>query len=369
MRARTTKIDEFQFLTCIESGLWGSNSARFKDWRVDDVLYFLVGNALAGYARVSGNPFKSQEPVWDNGVFPHRIALSFEHVLLPDHRPPNVGDVRSILTTAYQSDWGLGLVNQWLMKPEAAESLRSVISAVPNDLAIVKNQLPRLLLEAKAQRQFKPKKKVPKNAEVLKDESPEKLSPPQLQVLKGMATAPQDTHHVDAQASLIELGRMVGCDVWVASNDKSKVFNGVPLGTQCLKTLPNMGLSVEATKAIGLIDVIWIKKNAPLAAFEVETTTSVHSGLLRMSDLVELVPALNLDLYIVAPREREDKVLREMARPTFRRIGLPDICRFIAIEDLQGLSGKVKGLGGHINHSIIQTISVALPDEQSAGLA
>lgn len=96
----------------------------------------------------------------------------------------------------------------------------------------------------------------------------------------------------------------------------------------------------------GLIDAIWLKRNAPMAAFEVETTTSAHSGLRRMSDLVELVPALNIDLYIVAPQEREDKVLREMARPTFRRIGLPDICRFISVEDLQKLAQKVAGLGG-----------------------
>jgi hypothetical protein len=369
IRARATKIDEYQFLTCVKSGLWGSKSARFKQWLVDDLLFFLVDNALAGYARVSGKPFKSQEPVWDNGLFPHRVPLTFEHLLLPIHRPPNVGDLRATLTTAFQADWGLGLINQWLMKPEAAESLRSAISSVPNDLQIVMGGLTQLLAEAKAQREFKPKKKFPEKLEISTDEVVEKETPPQLQVVKGASAAPQDTHHVDAQASLIALGRMVGCDVWVASNDKSKVFNGVALGSQCLKNLPNMGLSVEASKAIGLIDVIWIKKNAPLAAFEVETTTSVHSGLLRMSDLVELVPALNLDLYIVAPRDREDKVLREMARPTFRRIGLPDICRFIAIEDLQELSKKIKGLGGHINPSIIQTVSVALPDQQAAGLA
>ncbi len=180
---------------------------------------------------------------------------------------------------------------------------------------------------------------------------------------------PQDSLHLEAQAALIALGRMANCEVWVASNDRSKVFSGSPLGADCLKTLPNMGLSTEAAKAIGLIDAIWLKRNAPMAAFEVETTTSVHSGLLRMSDLVELVPALNIDLYIVAPAEREDKVLREMARPTFRRIGLPDICRFIALEELQKLTQKVKGLGGHINPSIIQTIAVALPDQQEIGLA
>ena len=34
MRIRITKVDEFQLLTCLQHGLWGSNSARFKDWQI-----------------------------------------------------------------------------------------------------------------------------------------------------------------------------------------------------------------------------------------------------------------------------------------------------------------------------------------------
>jgi hypothetical protein len=368
-RARATKIDEYQFLTCLQHGLWGSKSARFKDWLIGDLLFFLVDNAVAGYAVVSGKPFKSSEPVWDNGVFPHRIPLTFDHALLLGHRPPNLGDLRAILTTAYQSDWGLGLVNQWLMKSEAAESIREVIKSFPNNLHEIQAGLPQLLKDAKTKRGFRPQKKAPKTVEESAPLPTQKESPPLLTIVKGAPALPTESIHTDAQAALIALGRMVGCDVWVASNDKSKLSKGSPLGVDCLKSLPNMGLSVEAARAIGLIDIIWIKKNAPLAAFEVEATTSVHSGLLRMSDLVELVPALNLDLYIVAPQERENKVLTEMGRPTFQRIGLSDICRFVSIEELQRLTEKVKGLGGHINPSIIESVAVALPDQQEIGLA
>ena len=45
----------------------------------------------------------------------------------------------------------------------------------------------------------------------------------------------------------------------------------------------------EATnRTIELIDVLWLKGNSIVAAFEVECTTSVYSGLLRMSDLLAL---------------------------------------------------------------------------------
>ena len=45
MRLRITKIDEYQFLTCLKHGLWGSKSARFKTWKVGDKL------AIMGYTQ------------------------------------------------------------------------------------------------------------------------------------------------------------------------------------------------------------------------------------------------------------------------------------------------------------------------------
>ena len=125
-----------------------------------------------------------------------------------------------------------------------------------------------------------------------------------------------------------------------------------------------MGLSDEATKRISLIDVIWINKNAPVAAFEIETSTSVYSGLLRMSDLLAEVPALNIQIYIVAPKERQNKILSELGRPTFRKIGLSDYCRYVPSEDLSDLIAKVKGFGGHIQPSILDKIAISLENDQ-----
>jgi hypothetical protein len=76
-----------------------------------------------------------------------------------------------------------------------------------------------------------------------------------------------------------------------------------------------------------------------------------------------------MELYVVAPRERQEKVLRELARPTFRRIGLSDICRFVALEDLSALSDKLEGLKGFIHPEIIDTIAMALPEQSESALA
>jgi hypothetical protein len=101
----------------------------------------------------------------------------------------------------------------------------------------------------------------------------------------------------------------------------------------------------------------------PLYAFEVEVTSAVYSGLLRMADLVALVPVVNINLFIVAPRERQDKVMRELARPTFQKIGLAAYCRFVASEDLSALVAKTELLDGHVQPSVIETVAVKLEDE------
>jgi hypothetical protein len=376
-RLRVTKIDEFQFLTCLKHGLWGSNSARFKDWKIGDLLVLLVENSVAGLATVSGPPFRSSTTVWDNGLFPHRIPMGFLHATLPANRIRVLGEVRDTLVLGFPvgGGWGLGILNQRLMDAAAAEKLVGFIGAAPNDVAQMRDELDALLASAKLKRDAKLTKKtvpVDKPAPV---SAPTQMSSKAAAALADEHAEPEaigteaESLHLTAQALLIELGRTVGCSVWVASNDKSKSLAGKPLGLDCLTALPSMGLSGEATKAIGLIDVIWLRKNAPVAAFEVEATTSVHSGLLRMSDLVELVPALRMDLYIVAPRERQAKVLRELARPTFRRIGLSDICRFVALDDLVALLKKLEGLKGFVQPEIIDTIAIALPEQTESALA
>ncbi len=75
-------------------------------------------------------------------------------------------------------------------------------------------------------------------------------------------------------------------------------------------------------------------------AFEVEHTTSIYSGLLRMADLLALQPNMDIRLHIVAPQERRDKVLREIRRPVFsllERGPLYEQCSFLSYESISTL--------------------------------
>jgi hypothetical protein len=151
--------------------------------------------------------------------------------------------------------------------------------------------------------------------------------------------AAQETTHNEIQWLLLKLGGDMGLDVWVAKNDKSKNYKGHAFSSakHFKETLP-LQFDEATTRTIQLIDVLWLKGNSIQAAFEIESTTSIFSGLLRMSDLITMQPNLKIPLYIVAPSERRSKVISEVNRPTFSKFLTPamsEMCRFIAFEELK----------------------------------
>jgi|SRR5579872_367366 len=104
-----------------------------------------------------------------------------------------------------------------------------------------------------------------------------------------------------------------------------------------LEALPTQFDDVT-TKTIENIDVLWLSGKAIVAAFEVEHSTSIYSGLLRMSDLLTMQPNIDIKLYLVGPDERFAKFKREVPRPTFasRSRPLHTLCRFLPYSKLCG---------------------------------
>jgi len=128
-----------------------------------------------------------------------------------------------------------------------------------------------------------------------------------------------DRTHAEVQGWLRDLGRAMGYDVWVASNDRRRPCGTGLLGDGCVETLPEALASVGS---IPLIDVIWLERGASraVAAFEVEHTTSMHSGIMRMLDLAAEASGAIPGLFLVAPDAREGDVRRQLARPGFRHL-------------------------------------------------
>jgi hypothetical protein len=365
MRLRLSSIDEFQLLTCLKHGLWGSRSDRFSEWEEGDYLLLTVNKSLAALAQIAGKAFKSSEKVWDNGLYPYRIPIKFAIAVEPQARPLLLGEIRDVLTSVWGPTYGWGILNQQLLEGDAAAKLVLAIKAAPNSIESFKQHLPDKLEEARLWRTSKAKTPAIQTQKSTTREIKAKVVAELPVTVDEQPTPKEASAHHKTQDTLKRLGKITGCLVWIASNDKSKEYKGKALSDGTLQKLPNLGLNEDAISRISLIDVIWILQGAPVCAFEVETTTSVYSGLLRMSDLLAVVPALKINLFIVAPKERQNKFFAELSRPTFRKIGLSDYCRFISLEDLEGLANKVADLQG-IQPSVLNSIALQLEDESES---
>jgi hypothetical protein len=127
----------------------------------------------------------------------------------------------------------------------------------------------------------------------------------------------KDRPHVRIQAKLLKLGREMGLDTWVARNDRGTTYEDTKLGDLATVDQLPVGLPDAVRRTVELIDVIWLRRNEYVAAFEIEKSTLIYTGLLRMADLITLLPNLIVPLFIVAPEERRGAVFEAMTRPTF----------------------------------------------------
>jgi type II restriction enzyme len=129
--------------------------------------------------------------------------------------------------------------------------------------------------------------------------------------------------HTEIQGWLRDLGRALGYRTWVAANDRSRSYASGLLADGCLDELPAWLAGAPGGDAIRLIDVLWLAADGAhvAAAFEVEHSTSIYSGIVRLLDLALGATGGEVKrLLLVAPDDREGEVRSQLARPAFRRV-------------------------------------------------
>jgi hypothetical protein len=156
-----------------------------------------------------------------------------------------------------------------------------------------------------------------------------------------------DRESIRVQADLCRIGEAMGFKIWLPVADRSRVAEHWSAQPSVL--LERLPLNYDETTldTIKRIDVLWLKGRAISRAFEIEHTTAIYSGLLRMADLCALLPNINVSLHIVAPESRRDKVFQEITRPVFSLLEhspLSERCTYLSygsvseLVDLQYLS-------------------------------
>lgn len=130
----------------------------------------------------------------------------------------------------------------------------------------------------------------------------------------------EESEHTQVQHMLIRIGRALNYQVFVARNDRNRSCHGESFAQLTTPNLPNIGASSDVMDTVSLIDVIWIdaKTNKIICAFEVEKSTSIYSGMLRMKDLARSLSNQVCQFYLVAPEKREHEVVAQINRPAFK---------------------------------------------------
>jgi type II restriction enzyme len=166
---------------------------------------------------------------------------------------------------------------------------------------------------------------IPGNAEaVLQAESARAAKAARVRHEAVLSEGREESEHTRVQHLLIRVGRSLGYDVYVARNDRHRCCGGESFALLTVPGLPEQNwagdVSPEVRATVGLIDVIWLRPGAGeiVCAFEVEKSTSIYSGILRLEDLARSLPERSCHLYLVAPNRREKEVLAQLARPSFR---------------------------------------------------
>ena len=169
--------------------------------------------------------------------------------------------------------------------------------------------------------------------------------------------------HTEMQYHLLKIGHSLGYDVISASNDRSKSYKESNFSFLSLANFPEVAVAKDALSTIALIDIVWFEKgtNRPICAFEVEKSTSIYSGILRLTDLSYSFTESEQHLYIVLPDKREKEVLAQLSRPSIR--SSQTTIQYILFSELRAHCDALCKFGD--SHNILKKIarSVGVGDE------
>lgn len=144
----------------------------------------------------------------------------------------------------------------------------------------------------------------------------------------------QVSDHVKMQWKLASLGRKAGEKVWVPTADQRKLREVYSFNEFETEFAAGIDLPKNYFENI---DVVWKEEFRIDAAFEVENSTAIYSGLLRFADLNIVAPNTTYPMFIVAPVERRNRVREQLMRPVFRRLELRDKVKFLPYEVVEDI--------------------------------
>jgi len=156
--------------------------------------------------------------------------------------------------------------------------------------------------------------------------------------------------HVRMQWKLARLGIKAGERVWVPVGDQSRLRQTY----QFEQFDPEFSSGIDLPHSyVENIDVVWKQEFRIAAAYEIENSTSIYSGLLRFADLNVVAPNTLYPMFIVAPKDRKNRVREQLRRPAFKRLELYRKVRFLAYETIDDIDEFFSGSDSGLNVDVI----------------
>jgi hypothetical protein len=145
------------------------------------------------------------------------------------------------------------------------------------------------------------------------------------------------------------MGRRAGQKVWAPRNDQSRITSAFEF--RDFEESLTSGIDAQV-KYVENIDVVWKEEFRIDAAFEIENSTSIYSGLLRFADLTMVAPNTVYPMFIVAPAERRNRVREQLTRPTFRHLKIAEKVRYLSYDRVQEIDDFFRETGGGLSVEI-----------------
>ncbi len=123
--------------------------------------------------------------------------------------------------------------------------------------------------------------------------------------------------HSEILGILAIIGKEKGYDIWIGKREQHERDSGLVAKGKTLKeymTVKQLEVAnARNQRVIENIDLIWIKGKEIKAIFEVESTTTMTSALMRGSNVDEIV-----NKFMVLPEEREGQLRNKLTSPLFK---------------------------------------------------
>ena len=165
------------------------------------------------------------------------------------------------------------------------------------------------------------------------------------------------SEHIEMQWKLINLGKKAGSKVWVPKNDQKKIVDAY--GFSDFETEFSAGIDFNA-KYVENIDVVWKEEFRIDAAFEIEHSTGIYSGLLRFSDLKIIAPNSIYPLFIVAPVTQLNRLREQINRPTFKKMDFGQKVRYLSYEKVNEIDKLFEKSSSGLSTDLLYGISEAI---------